>query len=143
MCPLSAQSAISSRRMQFAGQDVPLVPDYEEGVTVTGGIEPVVLCESWSEINLWPQLRANITSAMYHTPRKIQAYTIPLNLEGFDVECHAGIGNGKTAAFLIPLINLINQEGGGRVCLHPMSSHCVSLSQPEIWSQVFDQTRKF
>ncbi|MBU1019100.1 MAG: DEAD/DEAH box helicase [Patescibacteria group bacterium] len=56
------------------------------------------------------RLKNNITSKGYLSPTPIQDETIPVGLEGRDVIGIANTGTGKTAAFLIPLINkmLIN-----------------------------------
>jgi ATP-dependent RNA helicase RhlE len=59
-----------------------------------------------------PQIVAGITAARYKTPTPIQAQTIPLVLKGLDVVGLAQTGTGKTAAFVLPLLQrLIN---GGR-----------------------------
>lgn len=55
----------------------------------------------------------------YTTPTPIQAQTIPLILDGKDVLGCAQTGTGKTAAFAIPIIQLLSQDrsqqGGKRV----------------------------
>lgn len=53
------------------------------------------------------QLQRNIQEKGYTTPTPIQDEIIPLVLEGKDVVGIANTGTGKTAAFLIPLINKI------------------------------------
>jgi ATP-dependent RNA helicase RhlE len=59
------------------------------------------------EIN--QQLKENIIGRGYETPTPIQDQIIPHILEGRDVVGLASTGTGKTAAFLIPLINKIVQ----------------------------------
>jgi len=51
------------------------------------------------------RLKANITAHHYVTPTPIQDKAIPEALRGADVVGVANTGTGKTAAFLIPLIN--------------------------------------
>lgn len=51
-----------------------------------------------------PQLQANIASKNYDTPSAIQDQAIPSILEGRDVIGLANTGTGKTAAFLLPII---------------------------------------
>src|SRR5690606_33785890 len=46
----------------------------------------------------------------YTNPTPIQAQTIPLTLEGKDVLGCAQTGTGKTAAFAIPIIQMMNQS---------------------------------
>lgn len=52
-------------------------------------------------------LKRNITARGYTAPTPIQDQTIPLILEGKDVIGIANTGTGKTAAFLIPLLNKV------------------------------------
>ena len=57
------------------------------------------------------RLKTNIVSKGYITPTPIQDKTIPHILKGQDVVGIANTGTGKTAAFLIPLINkVLTQE---------------------------------
>lgn len=56
------------------------------------------------------RLKQNISFHGYHTPTPIQDQVIPQILAGRDVIGIANTGTGKTAAFLIPLINKIIQN---------------------------------
>ena len=51
------------------------------------------------------RIKKNITLKGYISPTPIQDQSIPVGLEGRDVIGIANTGTGKTAAFLIPLIN--------------------------------------
>jgi ATP-dependent RNA helicase DeaD len=51
--------------------------------------------------------------ARYRTPSPIQASFIPVALEGLDVIGQAKTGTGKTAAFGIPLIEMLEPRGRG------------------------------
>lgn len=64
---------------------------------------------SW---DLASQLQQNIVAKGYTTPTPIQDQGIPAILAGKDVVGLANTGTGKTAAFLIPLINkaLLNRQ---------------------------------
>lgn len=53
------------------------------------------------------KLKSNVLNKGYKLPTPIQDQTIPLILEGKDVVGVANTGTGKTAAFLIPLINKV------------------------------------
>jgi ATP-dependent RNA helicase RhlE len=56
---------------------------------------------------------AGVTAAGYTTPTPIQARAIPTILEGHDVMGLAQTGTGKTAAFVLPILNrLINGRRG-------------------------------
>jgi ATP-dependent RNA helicase RhlE len=58
------------------------------------------------------QLHKNIARAGYISPRPIQDQSIPAMLEGKDVFGMANTGTGKTAAFLLPLIEKIAKTKG-------------------------------
>jgi ATP-dependent RNA helicase RhlE len=61
----------------------------------------------FADFQINDRLKANIIEKGYELPTPIQDQTIPLILEGKDVVGIANTGTGKTAAFLIPLINKI------------------------------------
>src|SRR5260221_681342 len=60
-----------------------------------------------SDFTLAPQLLSNITYKGYTEPTPIQDQSIPAIIAGRDVIGIANTGTGKTAAFLIPLVNKI------------------------------------
>lgn len=59
----------------------------------------------FSDFQIQDQIKENIIGRGYQTPTPIQDIAIPLILEGKDIVATANTGTGKTAAFLIPLIN--------------------------------------
>ncbi len=60
---------------------------------------------SFEDFNLVPILKQNIKNHGYNKPTPIQDQSINSILEGRDIIGMASTGTGKTAAFLIPLIN--------------------------------------
>lgn len=62
---------------------------------------------NFSEFNLDPSLSSAIEKLNYSTCTPIQEMSIPVALEGRDVAGLAQTGTGKTAAFLIPLMERI------------------------------------
>ena len=60
------------------------------------------------ELGLQAELLRAISSQGYDTPTPIQAQAIPVILEGRDVLAGAQTGTGKTAAFTLPLLQLLN-----------------------------------
>ena len=56
-----------------------------------------------------PQVAAGVTAARYLTPTPIQVKAIPLVMQGHDVVGLAHTGTGKTAAFVLPILNRLMQ----------------------------------
>lgn len=80
------------------------------------------------------QLKQNILSKDYTTPTPIQDQVIPLVLEGKDVIGIANTGTGKTAAFLIPLINKIILERRQKVIIMVPTRELALQIQNELFS---------
>jgi ATP-dependent RNA helicase RhlE len=60
-----------------------------------------------------PQINAGISAAGYNTPTPVQLRAIPPILDGRDVLALAQTGTGKTAAFVLPILQrLINRPHG-------------------------------
>ena len=64
-----------------------------------------------------PQLKKNISDKRYVSPTPIQDQAIPAILQGSDVIGIANTGTGKTAAFLIPLIEKVSKDRGQKVLI--------------------------
>jgi ATP-dependent RNA helicase RhlE len=62
---------------------------------------------AFEQLPLDDTLRRGIKEAGFVTPRPVQAATIPSALEGFDVLGLAQTGTGKTAAFVLPILQRI------------------------------------
>jgi ATP-dependent RNA helicase RhlE len=67
--------------------------------------EEYVPTHTFADFEMHEQLKKNIKARQYVKPTPIQDQTIPALLEGKDVVGIANTGTGKTAAFLLPLIN--------------------------------------
>ena len=71
--------------------------------------------DSFLSMNLSRPVLKALTSLGFATPTPIQAATIPVALLGKDVVGNAVTGSGKTAAFIIPMIErLLYRERGKR-----------------------------
>jgi ATP-dependent RNA helicase RhlE len=62
-----------------------------------------------------PRIRAGIKAAGYRTPTPIQQQAIPAVLNGQDVVGIAQTGTGKTAAFVLPILQRLIRGPRGRV----------------------------
>lgn len=68
---------------------------------------PVNNIATFSQLNLHEQILKALADVNYTTPTPIQAQAIPLILNKFDFLGIAQTGTGKTAAFLLPIIDLL------------------------------------
>jgi superfamily II DNA/RNA helicase len=64
---------------------------------------------NFSELGLSPKVLEAITTAGYTTPTPIQAQAIPHALQRKDVLGLAQTGSGKTAAFVLPMLTLLEK----------------------------------
>ncbi len=78
-------------------------------------------------------LKENITKKGYVTPTPIQDASIPLVLEGKDVVGIANTGTGKTAAFLIPLIDKVLRNRKERVLIIVPTRELALQIEDEFW----------
>ncbi|MDE2173606.1 MAG: DEAD/DEAH box helicase, partial [Patescibacteria group bacterium] len=84
--------------------------------TVVTTEEPVFVPEhAFSDFDINAHLKKNIVAKGYELPTPIQDKAIPHALLGQDVVGLAETGTGKTAAFLIPLIDKVMKQKGERV----------------------------
>lgn len=80
-------------------------------------------------------LQANILAKGYTTPTAIQDQALPLVLAGKDVIGLAATGTGKTAVFLLPIINRVIKERDHRAI--------VITPTRELAAQIVDEGRAF
>lgn len=86
--------------------------------TVVTTEEPVFVPEhKFSDFDINPHLKKNIIAKKYELLTPIQDKAIPHALLGQDVVGLAETGTGKTAAFLIPLIDKVVKQKGERILI--------------------------
>lgn len=78
-------------------------------VNVTGDNKPPP-CSSFDDSGLDPFLLNNIKKSGYNEPTPIQKTAIPIVMRGRDLMACAQTGSGKTAAFLLPIINTLLKD---------------------------------
>lgn len=79
--------------------------------------EEYVPTHSFSDFDIFDDLKKNILEKGYKTPTPIQDQVIEQILEGKDLVGIANTGTGKTAAFLIPLINKVLVDKSNKVLI--------------------------
>ncbi|CAH2089620.1 unnamed protein product [Euphydryas editha] len=114
-------------------------------VKVTGENPPRAI-ESFETANLRKYVLDNILKSGYKKPTPIQKHAIPIIMAGRDLMGCAQTGSGKTAAFLLPIINTLLQDPrdlitGPNGCAQPQ----VIIVAPtrELTLQIFNEARKF
>jgi len=71
----------------------------------------------YSQFDITKVLKANAYEKGYEHPTKIQYEAIPEALKGRDILATASTGSGKTAAFLIPLIDKVVRDRTNRILI--------------------------
>jgi len=79
--------------------------------------EEDIISHSFSDFEISEDLKKNIIEKGYKVPTPIQDQAIEPILEGKDLVGIANTGTGKTAAFLIPLINKVLRDRNQRVLI--------------------------
>jgi len=70
---------------------------------------------NFNTFSFHPQINAGISRVGYETPTQIQSRTIPPILEGSDVLGLAQTGTGKTAAFVLPMLQHLMKGQRGKL----------------------------
>ncbi|NP_001081728.1 probable ATP-dependent RNA helicase DDX4 isoform X2 [Xenopus laevis] len=113
-------------------------------VDVTGkDVPPAIL--TFEEANLCETLRRNVARAGYVKLTPVQKHSIPIIMAGRDLMACAQTGSGKTAAFLLPILSYMMNEG-------ITASQYLQLQEPEaiiiaptreLINQIYLDARKF
>lgn len=91
----------------------------------------------FEKLDLSPEMLRSLKRAEYFEPSPVQAGVIPAALDGHDVLGQAQTGTGKTAAFAIPIIELVDIESR---CPDPQA--LILVPTRELCVQVHDEFMK-
>ncbi len=80
-------------------------------------VEEYVPQYRFADFQVDQRLQANIAQKGFTTPTPIQDKTIPLGLDGKDVIGIANTGTGKTAAFLVPILNRLMTDRSAKALI--------------------------
>ena len=92
----------------------PIDPADLPPVETIGEFDDSIMSEGFRSLNLLPQLLHGVNDFGYQEPTPIQMEAIPLALEGRDLIACAQTGTGKTAAFLLPILQRLADGKPGR-----------------------------
>ncbi|KAI1771718.1 DEAD-domain-containing protein [Hypoxylon cercidicola] len=142
-------------RQSTAGLDISKIEEirvYQEGNV---RIEPIF---KFQDAGLHPAMLKNVLMSGYTTPTPIQKYCIPAINMGHDLIAIAQTGSGKTAAYLVPILNQLmgkakklaaprpsprEFEAGTAQFMRAEPLVLVVCPTRELAIQIFDQARKF
>ncbi len=96
---------------------------------------PYTVQNNFASLILHPELLSQVTTKGYSLPTPIQDKAIPHVRDRKDVVGLANTGTGKTAAFLIPLID--------RALVHKNECTLVVVPTRELATQIYDEFRGF
>ncbi len=109
--------------------------DRERRVSVLSLLQAVTL--TFSEFNLHDDLLAGVDAMNYLKATPIQEMAIPKILDGRDLIASAQTGTGKTAAYLIPLLDKISHAD------HDHTSTLILVPTRELAKQIDEQVEGF
>jgi ATP-dependent RNA helicase RhlE len=92
-----------------------IIREERERQVHAGPVQVVKIEHAFIDFPFLPRIQENIATLGYKNPSPIQDRAIPAALQGSDVIGLADTGTGKTAAFLLPLIDKVLRKPGERV----------------------------
>ncbi|CAG9575876.1 unnamed protein product [Danaus chrysippus] len=121
---------------------------YEDIPVEASGDSVPEFITSFEDVNLTEIMRTNIAFARYDKPTPVQKYAIPIVLGRRDVMACAQTGSGKTAAFLVPILNQMYEAGpvknaGPYLKRKQYPLGLVLAPTRELATQIYDEARKF
>ncbi len=96
------------------------------------------MSQAFADLGLATELVETLTQLGFTTPTEIQQQAIPYVLDGRDVLAGAQTGTGKTAAFGLPIIQTLLEQGGERDAQRNDVRALILVPTRELAQQVFD-----
>ncbi len=96
----------------------------------------------FEDYNIAPVLKKSLAKLGYKRPTDIQFKAIPSILKGEDVLAIAQTGTGKTAAFAIPILNMLHnnkqtqRRKDGIKCVVMVPTHELAIQITEVFNQI-------
>uniref|UniRef100_A0A3B3DES4 RNA helicase n=1 Tax=Oryzias melastigma TaxID=30732 RepID=A0A3B3DES4_ORYME len=113
-------------------------------VDVSGtNLPPAIL--TFEEAKLCESLKNNISRSGYVKPTPVQKYGLPIISAGRDLMACAQTGSGKTAAFLLPILQQLMADGVAASRFSEIQEPEAVIVAPtrELINQIFQEARKF
>lgn len=111
-------------------------------VSISGkDVDKIKQLNSFKDSKLRDLLLENVEKSGYKKPTPIQKYAIPIILAKRDMMGCAQTGSGKTAAFILPILQRILDDNEGDTIRKPQA--VVMAPTRELAIQIFEEARKF
>ncbi|KAK3996121.1 putative ATP-dependent RNA helicase [Cladorrhinum sp. PSN332] len=135
-----------------AARNITSLELYQEGPV---RVDPIPA--DFAQAGLHPVMLKNVQLSGYSVPTPIQRYCLPAIRQGYDVVAVAQTGSGKTAAYLIPIINKLMGKAKKLAAPRPNAATyregvdppsrgeplvCIVVPSRELAVQVFNEARR-
>ncbi len=127
----------SSRKPRQFGSDINPALFIKKACPVVK-IEEVEVKHNFNEFGFGEILQKNIDNKGYIKPTQIQDEAIPAILKGHDILGIANTGTGKTAAYVLPIIDMIVKNPQKRILIMAPTRELAQQIKQEIRSFTFD-----
>uniref|UniRef100_A0A3P8P1K1 RNA helicase n=1 Tax=Astatotilapia calliptera TaxID=8154 RepID=A0A3P8P1K1_ASTCA len=118
---------------------------YDEILVDVSGTNPPPAIMTFDEAALCESLKRNVSKSGYVKPTPVQKHGIPIVSAGRDLMACAQTGSGKTAAFLLPILQQLMADGAAASCFSETQEPEAIIVAPtrELINQIYLEARKF
>ncbi|KAL2100267.1 hypothetical protein ACEWY4_004661 [Coilia grayii] len=118
---------------------------YDDILVDVSGSNPPPAIMTFTEANLCESLNKNVSKSGYIKPTPVQKYGIPIISAGRDLMACAQTGSGKTAAFLLPILQTLMSDGvaASRFSEQQEPEAIIVAPTRELINQIYLEARKF
>ncbi|XP_028320908.1 putative ATP-dependent RNA helicase DDX4 isoform X2 [Gouania willdenowi] len=118
---------------------------YDQILVDVSGPNPPQAIMTFEEAALCESLKNNVAKSGYVKPTPVQKHGIPIISAGRDLMACAQTGSGKTAAFLLPILQKLMADGAAASCFSEVQAPEVIIVAPtrELINQIYLEARKF
>ncbi|XP_029302236.1 putative ATP-dependent RNA helicase DDX4 [Cottoperca gobio] len=118
---------------------------YDDIMVDVSGINPPHAIMTFEEAALCESLRRNVSKTGYVKPTPVQKHGIPIITAGRDLMACAQTGSGKTAAFLLPILQQLMADGVAASSFSELQEPEAIIVAPtrELIHQIYQEARKF
>ncbi|XP_056883902.1 probable ATP-dependent RNA helicase DDX4 [Takifugu flavidus] len=118
---------------------------YDDIMVEVSGVTPPQAISTFDDAELCESLRKSISKSGYIKPTPVQKHGIPIICAGRDLMACAQTGSGKTAAFLLPILQKLMADGVAASSFSEIQEPEAVIVAPtrELIGQIFLEARKF